>query len=202
MSNSPWSLVAPQSGLSAASLSASARVSAGARGRPPRDERHRQKSLNPARCQARTVAGWTRTSTFRHRDQSLESTTQKRRSTECTLGRGLRAWWTASCCRRARFSSTSVRRDESAEPVAARSAAMRVHGGGIDGLSLGSPCITRNRSRLRFQSTRADASVFGFRRVRGILRRMLTDTYRRTPPTAVAPFAAALVPVKTGGAAQ
>ncbi len=86
----------------------SLRSSAEIRGRPgPRFLLfHRQKSLKPLRCQATTVAGFTRARLSLRPLQKRDKRTQKTRSTARILGRGPRcikheSWW-----RSATFSAT------------------------------------------------------------------------------------------------
>src|SRR5664280_2174133 len=69
-----------------------------------------QYSLNPDRCQRTTVSGRTITSAFFHWDQNRRATTQKSLSMAPSLGRGCWRLKTASCWRRARFSSIRQRR--------------------------------------------------------------------------------------------
>ena len=69
-----------------------------------------QYSLNPDRCQRATVSGRTIKSAFFHRAQNRQATTQKSLSMTPSLGLGCWRLKTASCWRRARFSSIRLRR--------------------------------------------------------------------------------------------
>src|SRR2546426_248113 len=109
--SSPWILGAPHRGFAAAISLTRAVISALTGGRPPvgRPESWVQCSRKRRRCHRRTVAGVTITRDCRHPAQTLASQTQKRRSVVRSLGRAVVLLYTASCCRRARFSTASWR---------------------------------------------------------------------------------------------
>jgi hypothetical protein len=112
LSSSPWMRGAPQPTLSRAISRMRMRIAASVRGRPPRVRLvHLQYRANPLRCQRITVAGCTITKAVRHSGHTRASTTQNERSARLSLGRFAWRRRTASCCRRARFSSASSRRD-------------------------------------------------------------------------------------------
>ena len=70
----------------------------------------RQYIANPDRCQRTTVSGPTMMRACFHSDQNLRTRTQKSLSRAASLGRACFRFSTASCWRRARFSSRSLRR--------------------------------------------------------------------------------------------
>ena len=74
-------------------------------------ESQAQYALNPARCQRTTVSGWTKINACCHPDQNRFSTTQNYRSKIANRGCGCLRFQTESCCRRARFSSSKLRRE-------------------------------------------------------------------------------------------
>ena len=69
----------------------------------------RHNSRKRRRCHRRTVSAVTITRGCLHPAQTLASPTQKRRSVVRSLGRAVVLLYTASCCRRARFSTASWR---------------------------------------------------------------------------------------------
>ena len=86
-------------------------ISAWTAGRPPgeRPESLLQYSRKRRRCHRRTVLAVTITRGCLHPAQTLASQIQKRRSVVRSLGRAVVLLYTASCCRRARFSTASWR---------------------------------------------------------------------------------------------
>jgi hypothetical protein len=86
----------------------SSMISGAMGGRPMRFDFHAQNLANSRRCQATTGSGFTIVSVSAHRDQALESTTQKARWIGASCGRFLFRRSTASCCRSARFSATRL----------------------------------------------------------------------------------------------
>src|SRR5437867_8701279 len=86
-------------------------ISAWTAGRPPveRPESLLQYSRKRRRCHRRTVSAVTITRGCLHPAQTLASKIQKRRSVVRSLGRAVVLLYTASCCRRARFSTASCR---------------------------------------------------------------------------------------------
>lgn len=64
-------------------------------------------------CQRTTVSGATRISDCFQPDQNRRATTQNSFSGAASVGLGCRAFNTASCCRKARFSSSRSRREDS-----------------------------------------------------------------------------------------
>src|SRR5881397_404703 len=86
-------------------------ISAWTAGRPPveRPESLLQYSRKRRRCHRRTVSAVTITRGRLHPAQTLASQIQKRRSVVRSLGRAVVLLYTASCCRRARFSTASWR---------------------------------------------------------------------------------------------
>src|SRR5437667_562417 len=86
-------------------------ISAWTAGRPPVEpsESLLQYSRKRRRCHRRTVSAVTITRGCLHPAQTLASPIQKRRSVVRSLGRGVVLLYTASCCRRARFSTASWR---------------------------------------------------------------------------------------------
>src|SRR5215472_12525749 len=107
---------APQYGLATAIRWINARSSELAGGRPAliRWETLAQLILNPFRCQPTTVSAFTRCKARRQGAQIRESTTQNSRSFLPSLGTLLLLFSTASCWRRARFSSAKSRRSRTA----------------------------------------------------------------------------------------
>jgi hypothetical protein len=82
-------------------------------------DRRRQNRRNPARCQRRTVSGWTRTMTRRHDGNHRAPRSSFSRSTTSSLGRlqprrNTLTWWRSTA-----FSSTSSRRDRTASMATA-----------------------------------------------------------------------------------
>ena len=84
-------------------------------GRPPlgRDF-HCQNKRNPWRCQPITVSGLTMMMAERHSDQIRDSHAQNSRSRRRSCGRFTERFSTASCWRRARFSTVNCARDTNA----------------------------------------------------------------------------------------
>src|SRR6267378_3961391 len=109
--NSPWIRGAPQRGFAVAMRVIKASISAWTAGRPPvgRPESLVQYSRKRRRYHRRTVSGVTITRGRFHPAQTLASQIQKRRSVVRSLGRAVVLLYTASCCRRARFSTASWR---------------------------------------------------------------------------------------------
>jgi hypothetical protein len=68
-------------------------------------------SRNPARCQRTTVSGVTTRRDFFQSDQNRDASTQKSLSTMPSLGLGCLRFRTVNCCRSARFSMSSLRRE-------------------------------------------------------------------------------------------
>ena len=105
---------APQPGFSTTIWKISSRICLQIRRPPPTRFRALQSiaqcRLNPARCQRTTVSGKTRKSVSFHRDQNRSATTQKSLSSGPSFGLGCLRFRTASCWRRARFSSIRPRR--------------------------------------------------------------------------------------------
>jgi hypothetical protein len=66
----------------------------------------------PSRCHPTTVSGMTTISAFFHSDQSRGAVIQNNLSRTFSLGPRCRRLNTASCCRRARFSSRRLRREQ------------------------------------------------------------------------------------------
>ena len=79
-------------------------------GRPglPGLDFHFQYSLNPFRCHLMTVSGWTIAKAERQFGQRRTGTTQKKRSRGRSFGRLADCLNTATCCRRARFSTATA----------------------------------------------------------------------------------------------
>src|ERR1700739_505046 len=72
-------------------------------------DRQRQYTRNPARCQRMMVSGLTIATTSRTDGNQRESQTNRKRSILLRCGRfGVRRRSTLSCCRRTRFSASSV----------------------------------------------------------------------------------------------
>jgi len=71
---------------------------------------HFQYSRNPIQCHLTTVSGWTRTRADRQLGQRRESHTRKTRSRGRSFGRLTDCLNTATCCRRARFSTAAATR--------------------------------------------------------------------------------------------
>src|SRR6266478_2886754 len=109
--SSPWIRGAPQRGFAVAMRVIRVLISAWTAGRPPveRPESLLQYSRKRRRCHRRTVSAVTITRGCLHPAQTLASPTQKRRSVVRSLGRAVVLLYTASCCRRARFSTASWR---------------------------------------------------------------------------------------------
>src|SRR5664279_3630450 len=112
--SSPWMRGAPQLGLSATIRKINSRICLEILRPPPTGFRTLQSmaqySLNPDRCQRATVSGRTIMSAFFHWAQNRRARTQKSLSMAPSLGRGCWRLKTASCWRRARFSSIRLRR--------------------------------------------------------------------------------------------
>src|SRR3989441_11726591 len=109
--SSPWILGAPHKGLVAAIFLMRAAISALIGGRPSRgrSESFVQCSRKRRRCHRSRVSGDTMTRACLQPAQTLASQIQKRRSVGRSLGRAVVLLYTASCCRRARFSTASWR---------------------------------------------------------------------------------------------
>src|SRR5438445_1453033 len=109
--SSPWIRGAPHRGFAVAMRVIKVLISAGTAGRPPveQPESLLQYSRKRRRCHRRTVSAVTITRGCLHPAQTLASPIQKRRSVVRSLGRGVVLLYTASCCRRARFSTASWR---------------------------------------------------------------------------------------------
>ena len=105
--NSSAILSSPHCGFSALIRRIRAMWSSGILGRPGPRDRQRQYSRAACRCQEITVAGLTTTNAELHPAQSLDKATQKDRSSGLSWGRFRPLAYVASCCLRARFSSTS-----------------------------------------------------------------------------------------------
>ena len=103
-SSSPSILGDPQRGFSRLICRMRFRVSRGVFVRPGPRLFHRQRALNPLRCQATTVSGLTMTQQLDHRFQTRQRNDQKIRSAFPILGRSTERRRTLSCWRRARFS--------------------------------------------------------------------------------------------------
>ena len=110
LSSSPRMRSAPHSRPRAAMSRIRLMVSGGSgdvfRGR----DRRRQNWRKPARCQRRTVSGWTRTIARRHDSNHLAPRSSFSRSTKWSFGRLLRRRRTLTWWRSTAFSSTSSRR--------------------------------------------------------------------------------------------
>src|SRR5271157_4429872 len=100
---------APQRELASAILHTKSLTSRFVPSRPGRFrlEIQDQKRRNPRRCQPTTVSGLTTSKDFLQFGQTLESPTQKQRSSLRSRGLGHCLFITASCCRRARFSQAN-----------------------------------------------------------------------------------------------
>jgi hypothetical protein len=109
--SSPWIRGAPQRGLASAIRTTSARISRVTGGRPTggRPDSLVQYRRKRRRCHRRTVAEVTITRGCLHPAQILAIKTQKRRSDRRSLGRVTVRLYTASCWRKARFSSATWR---------------------------------------------------------------------------------------------
>ena len=110
--NSPWMRGAPHNGFSQLIRWMSSRISFEVRGRPgfPWQDFHFQKRRNPWRCQPMTVSGLTMTRASFQRGHRRQRKTQNTRSSGRSHGRGLSRFRTATCWRRAMFSSCNVAR--------------------------------------------------------------------------------------------
>ena len=99
------------------------RTSCGTLGRPglPRWTFHVQNKRNPFLCQATTVSALTISRADFQSAQTSRSHTQKTRSADVSFGRwGAERRNTASCCRKARFSSRSCAEVLNTEPTIVR----------------------------------------------------------------------------------
>jgi hypothetical protein len=122
--NSPWMRGAPQSGFASRIRRIRTLRSDASAGRPMRRDRefHRQYAANARRCQRTTVAGVTICTACRQFGQTIERSTQSRRSSERRRGRvGAARCDTASGCRSRRISAASSSR----ERIVTRSEASR-----------------------------------------------------------------------------
>jgi len=83
------------------------------RRRPPRRDRHRQNTRNPARCHRSTVAGSNNVTADGQVDVKRDKTPTVHRSVGDARPRfpSSRRFATASCCRSSSFSATSAARD-------------------------------------------------------------------------------------------
>ena len=108
--SSPSIRGAPHSGFSAAISRMRRRTSAATGGRPPfgRDRRV-QYQAKPRRCQPMTVARRTTTKADFQSGHAHRSPSQNSRSDQRVVGFGRVRWYTANCCRSARFSRTRFR---------------------------------------------------------------------------------------------
>jgi len=107
--SSPWTRGAPHSGFEFAIFRINSRISRSVPGRPgPLEwDRRVQQEAKRFRCHRRTVSGLTMRSVSFQRSQDCDKRIQKRRSSFRSLGRRRWRFKTASCWRRARFSSAS-----------------------------------------------------------------------------------------------
>ncbi len=110
--HSPWMRGALHNRFSWLIRWMSSRISFGARGRPglPWQDFHFQNRRNPCQCQPITVWGLTMTRASFQRGHRRERKTQNTRSRGQSHGRGLSRFSTATCWRRAMFSSCNVAR--------------------------------------------------------------------------------------------
>ncbi len=110
--SSPWMRGAPHNGFSRLIRRMSSRISLEVRGRPgfPCQDFHFHNRLNPWRCQPMTVSGLTMTRASFQRGHRRERKSQNTRSSGRSHGRGLSRFRTATCWRRAMFSSCNVAR--------------------------------------------------------------------------------------------
>src|SRR6202045_2255411 len=101
---------APQSAFARLISPMSVRSSAETFGLPTRlRDRQRQNARNPARCQRMMVSGRTIATTSRTDGNQRQSQTNRKRSVLLRCGRfGVRRRNTLTCCRRTRFSASSV----------------------------------------------------------------------------------------------
>src|SRR6202163_1543488 len=101
---------APQGAYARLISQMSVRSSAETFGLPTRlRDRQRQYARNPARCQRMMVSGLTIATTSRTDGNQRKSQTNRKRSVLLRCGRfGVRRRSTLSCCRRTRFSASSV----------------------------------------------------------------------------------------------
>src|SRR5260370_4500097 len=101
---------APQSAIAGLISPMSVRSSAETFGLPTRlRDRQRQYARNPARCQRMMVSGLTIATTSRTDGNQRKSQTNRKRSILLRCGRfGVRRRSTLTCCRRTRFSASSV----------------------------------------------------------------------------------------------
>jgi hypothetical protein len=149
---SPWILGDPHVGFSTIILKISSLTSLLTRFLPAtvrRRESHDQYCLNPAWCHRTTVSGWTMISACFQLHQTWLSSTQKNLSTGPSLDRGCVAISTAICCRKARFSSNNLRRDD---PARTRSPKNNLDNRSMRPLYQDIQCA--NRVRNAFLSTR------------------------------------------------
>ena len=85
--------------------------------RTPRRHCHAPHIRNPARCHRPTAPGLTRSNERFQPDQILHTSTQKSLSDGVRFGLGCRRFRTASCCRRARFSRSRLRRNRKSRRI-------------------------------------------------------------------------------------
>ena len=150
--SSPWILGDPHVGFSTIIRKISSLTSLLTRFLPAtirRRESHAQYCLNPAWCHRTTVSGWTMISACFQLHPTRLSSTQKNLSTGRSLDRGCVAFSTAICCRKARFSSNNLRRDD---PARTSSPKNNLDNRSMRPLYQDIPCA--NRVRNAFLSTR------------------------------------------------
>jgi len=97
----------------------SATVSAAMRNVHPGRLRQRHRALKPARCQRRSVSGWTTRSTFLHVGVMAASATSTIRSSRVTRGRATDRCSTVSWCRSKAISVSNDRRERNRSTTAA-----------------------------------------------------------------------------------
>jgi hypothetical protein len=124
LSNSPRILSAPHVELLDAIERINAPVSAGRRFAERGRLRQRHRALKPARCQRRSVSGWTMRSAFLHVGVKAASATNTIRSSRVTLGLAtdrcrMATWWRSKAT-----SASKDRRDRSKPTTAAASMVM------------------------------------------------------------------------------
>jgi len=119
--SSPWMRGAPQVGFSATMRKINSRTSFGVCLRPSglrTLEISFQYNRKPVRCHRTTVSGVTTISACFHPDQNLRSKTQNSLSNTASLGLGRLRFNATSCWRRARFSRSSLRRQQKSRRMA------------------------------------------------------------------------------------
>jgi hypothetical protein len=97
--------------------------------------RHRRSALKPARCQRRSVSGWTMRRTFLQVGVMAASATNAMRSNRVTRGLATERFSTVSWCRSKATSPSNAQRERRASTMAATSKRMGSHGaqGNADG---------------------------------------------------------------------